>query len=112
MVGSLKPPAPPFTQDEYIDMFIAVIDGEYRAVKLNLDAGMDVNLSDKEGISLLMVTMQNKDIRMMLLLFKYGVDSTRANIYGITAKDIAAQYKYYDVVEMLNRYERGEYGKP
>lgn len=52
----------------------AVIKGQVSVVEAELKKGIDVNTSDTDGRSLLLIATRNNDVPMATLLIKYGAD--------------------------------------
>ena len=75
--------------------------GDEPALRAALDAGLDPNLSNENGWSLLMLAAVEGSVPLGTLLLARGADPARVNSKTQTALDIATARSHTGFVELL-----------
>lgn len=75
--------------------------GELSSIKFALDRGADVNSTDKEEKSALVIAVSLGLEDVVSLLLEYGAKIDEVGTYGETALSVAASRGYDDIVQLL-----------
>ena len=83
-------------------------DQSYECVKYLLSNGIDVDVRNDFGVTVLMDITYYGQKRYAKLLLDHGVDTSLKDSDGNTAYDTAIEEGYLEIAEMLDRYEAKE----
>lgn len=72
-----------------------------RFVRLLLERGADIDMTDTSGRTVLHDTVWRRDTSLVRLLLEHGADAKRRDMYGRTAADLADAYGYHEIVRMI-----------
>jgi len=75
-------------------------------VKLLLKAGANVNHQNNTGFTPLILSIKQKDITIAKILLEAGADTNIKTVIGNTARIIAKERGYYNIIELLNTHEK------
>jgi ankyrin repeat protein len=89
------------TAGVYEDILHATKQGDNPTVINLLRRGMDVNTTDTEGMSLLMIAAENNNLELLRFLLDNRVNAQRRNRHGDTALMIAALRGHIEVVRLM-----------
>ncbi len=78
----------------------AVVKGQAATVEAELKKGVDVNTSDADGRSLLLIATRNNDIPMATVLIKYGADVNRQDRINDSPFLYAGAAGYLELVKL------------
>jgi hypothetical protein len=92
---------PPAVAGVYEEILFAAEQGETDKVVDLLRRGMDVNTTDPQGSTLLMIATRTKNSDLVRFLLDNRANPQKRNRYGDTALMIAALQGYGEIVDML-----------
>jgi hypothetical protein len=85
------------------DLMEACIEGNIEAARKFLKRGDDINIKDSHGNTPLMHACRNCNVDLVKLLVKNGCDVTITDKYSKRAIDIAQDWGYPSIVEILKK---------
>jgi ankyrin repeat protein len=88
----------PYTQEAFLK---EVRVGDRENVEMFIKSGMDVNATDKNGSSALMIASERGEVAIAELLIKSGADVSAKNVDGYTALMYAAYKGNLQMAELL-----------
>ncbi len=100
-LGACLAYAPLAAAGVYEDILQAANIGDNPTVIGLLRRGMDVNTTDPQGMSLLMIAAQNNNLELVRFLLDNRVNAQRRNRHGDTALMIAAIRGHAEVVRLM-----------
>ena len=92
----------PYTTEQFLN---SAKDGNTKAVRLFLQAGMNVNEKNSDGQTALMLASYSGHIDTVKLLLKQGAYINVVDKYGDSALSWAAAEKHTDIVQLLKKAE-------
>ncbi|MGC8578720.1 MAG: ankyrin repeat domain-containing protein [bacterium] len=92
----------PYTKEQFLHYAQT---GNRKVVELFLQAGMNVNATDENGQTALMLAASNGHIRTVKLLIKHGAYIDIADKSGNTALSLATKGNYMNIVKLLKKAE-------
>lgn len=99
--ASLLLAVPPANAGVYEDILFAAEQGQTDQVVDFLRRGMDVNTTDPQGSTLLMIATRTRNVELARFLLDNRANPLKRNRYGDTALMIAALQGYGEIVDML-----------
>lgn len=93
-------PSGPLSPDELI---ASAETGNVAALRLLLDAGIDVNTGDARGKTALIAASEHGHVAVVRLLLDRGADVHVKNTMGVTALMLATLLDHPDVVQVLKK---------
>ncbi|VTJ84432.1 Hypothetical predicted protein, partial [Marmota monax] len=77
-------------KDGYTPLLLAIVENNENMVKFLLKKGADVNASDKNQRTALMIALSEEPTSLVSLLLQQDVDLSCQDIYGFTAEEYAS----------------------
>ncbi len=87
----------------YSPVHYAALYGRTRVLSAMLDAGVSVNLRDRNGYTLLMLASENGHLETVKLLLKRGADPFARSALGETALDCARRSGNPELIQLLTQ---------
>jgi hypothetical protein len=94
----------PATDESDEDLLAACARGNLTTVKRILDRGAAVDTKDAQGNTALMVACRNCQLEVVRLLLERGADVHARNSYSRRAMDVASDWGYPTIIELLSAY--------
>lgn len=101
LASALIATIPPATAGVYEDILAATNQGDTAKVTSLLRRGMDVNTTDQQGSTLLMIAVRERNTELIRFLLDSRANAYKRNRYGDSALTIAALQGQEDIVELL-----------
>jgi ankyrin repeat protein len=80
---------------------VACVSGELDAVKLLIELGSDLYHLNYDGDNCLIIAVNQENGELIRMLLKHKMDVFAVGTDGVTAREFAAQYDLYDIVDIL-----------
>jgi len=87
-----------FTKEDYIKTFE---NGDLDAIKCFIDAGIDLNIKNKNGYTALILAAKHNNLEMAKLLISKGANLNVQSKLGWTALMYAAYARFIDMTKLL-----------
>lgn len=84
------------------ELMVCASKGDIENAKKHLASGDDINTRNVQGGTALLIAVLNNHPSMVSLLLKHGADASIASNKGLTAKAIATNNKYNEILQLLN----------
>ncbi len=102
--GHDEPPASvsqPVDDELDVDLLTASARGDLHNVTRLLDRGVPVDVRDAQGNTALMVACRNCQLEVVRMLLERGADVNAKNSYSRRAMDVASDWGYPTIIELL-----------
>ncbi len=83
------------------DLLAACARGDLKTISRILDSGVPVDARDAQGNTALMVACRNCQLEAVRLLLERGADVNATNSYSRRAMDVASDWGYPSIIELL-----------
>jgi hypothetical protein len=96
-----EPQPAPYESDLALNLLAACARGELETIARILDSGVPVDTRDAQGNTALMVACRNCQLEVVRLLLEKGADVNARNSYSRRAMDVASDWGYPTIIEIL-----------